>query len=192
MRKPKQFQETRHARSSAVRAWFKNQAEKCKRSDNSLQSRLDYSRYYDGLNVLDVSPDIPVSDLHDPMVSYYLAHVKVAETAATKIIIDTTGQADDDNSKIFWYEKRRKRLTVSNVGKIAKRRTTTKVGPTVQQLLNSKFQGNLATNCGNFCEEDSNKEYLKIKREMSPNISTSKCGLVVSVANPWLGANPDA
>ena len=80
------------------------------------------------------------------MVSYYLAHVKVTETAATKITIDTTGQADDDNSKIFWYEERRKRLTASNVGKIAKRRTTTKVGPAVQQLLNSKFQGNSATN----------------------------------------------
>ena len=27
-------------------------------------------------------------------------------------------------------------------------------------------------------------------RESSPNISTSKCGLVVSVANQWLGASP--
>ena len=52
------------------------------------------------------------------MVSYYLAHVKVTETAATKITIDTTGQADDDNSKIFWYEEQRKQLTASIVGKI--------------------------------------------------------------------------
>ena len=70
------------------------------------------------------------------------------------------------------------------MGKIAKRRATTKVSPTVQLLLNAKFQGNSATKWGNFREEDSNREYLKLKRELSPNISTSKCGLVVSVANP--------
>ena len=50
---------------------------------------------------------MPVGDLHDLIVSYYLAYVKVTETTATKITIDTTGQADD-NSKIFWYEERRK------------------------------------------------------------------------------------
>ena len=124
------------------------------------------------------------------MVSYYLAHVKVTESAATKIMIDTTGQGDD-NSKILWHEERRKRLTASNVGKIAKRRVTTKVGSSVQQLLNTKFQGNSATNWGIFREEDSNKEHLRIRRESSPNISISKCGLVVSVTNPWLGASPD-
>ena len=57
--------------------------------------------------------------------------------------------------------------------------------------MNAKFQGNSATNWGTFREEDSNREYLKRKRELSPNISTSKCGLVVPVANPWLGASPD-
>ena len=124
------------------------------------------------------------------MVSYYLAHVKVTETATTKITINTTGQAND-NSKIFWYEKQGKQLTASHVGKIAKRQTTTKVGPTVQQLLNFKFQGNSATNLGKFHEDDSNKEHLKIKRELSLNIPISKSRLVVLVANPWLGASPD-
>ena len=75
------------------------------------------------------------------MASYYLAHVKVAESAATKIMIDTTGQGDD-NSKVLWYEERRKRLTASNMGKIAKRRATTKVGPSVQQLLRLRSTGN--------------------------------------------------
>ena len=42
-----------------------------------------------------------------------------------------------------------------------------------------------------FFEEDSNGKYLKRKIELSPSISTSKCGLVVSVTNPWLGATPD-
>ena len=151
---------------------------------------MDYSRYDDGPNAVDISPDIPTSDLYDLMVSYYSAHVKVTEAAVTKITVNTTGQGGD-NSNVLWHEERRKRLTASNVGKIAKRRATTKVGPTVQQLLNAKFQGNSATNWGNFREEDSNKEYLKIKKESSPNISTSTCGLVVSISNPWLGASPD-
>ena len=164
--------------------------QKCKRVDNSLQSRLDYSRHDDGPNALDVLPDIPTSDLHeDLMVSYYSAHVKVTESTAKIITIDTIGQGND-TSNMLWHEERRKGLTAS-VGKIAKRQARTKVGPSVQQLLNRKFQGNAATNWGTFREEDSNKECIKTRREHSPNISTSKSGLVVSVSNPWLGASPD-
>ena len=163
---------------------------KCKRVDNSLQSRLDYSRHDDGPYALDVSADIPPSDLHDLMMPYYSAHVKVTKSIATKITIDTAGQGDD-TSNILWHEERKKHLTASNVGKIAKRRATTKVGPSVQQLLNRKFQGNVATNWGTFQEEDNNKEYLRKKRDQSPNISTGKCGLIISVSDPWLGASPD-
>ena len=103
---------------------------KCKRVDNSLQSRLDCSQHDDEPNALDVSADIPTSDLHDLMMFYYSAHVKVTESIATKITIDTIGQGDDTNN-ILWHEERRKHLTASNVGKIAKRRTTTKVSPSV-------------------------------------------------------------
>ena len=100
---------------------------KCKKVDNSLQSRLDYSRHDDGPNALDVSPDIPTSDLHDLMISYYSAHVKVTESTATKISIDTIGQGDD-TSNILWHEERRKRLTASNVGKIAKKTSNNQGG----------------------------------------------------------------
>jgi len=65
------------------------------------------------------------------------------------------------------------------------------VGPTVQQLVTNRFHGNVATTWGNLQEEDGNREYLRIKKESSPSISTSKCDLVVSVINPWLGASPD-
>jgi len=97
----------------------------------------------------------------------------------------------DQGESVLWYEERSKRLTASNVGKIAKRRATTKVSPTVQQLLHTKFHGNVATCRGNFQEEDSNREYLKIKMDSSPNITTTKSSLVVSIANPCLGASPD-
>ena len=68
----------------------------------------------------------------------------------------------------MWYEERRKKFTASNVGKITKRRATTKVGPAGQQLLHTKFHGNVATSGeggggGNFQKEDSNREYLRIK-----------------------------
>ena len=63
-----------------------------------------HSHHDGGPNTLDVSSDLPVSDLHDLMASYYLAHVNVTESAATKIMIDTTGLGDD-NSKILWYEE---------------------------------------------------------------------------------------
>jgi len=66
---------------------------------------------------------------------------------------------------------------------------TTKVGPTVQQLVTKRFHGNITTIWRNL--QDSNREYLRIKKESSPSISISKCGLIVSVNNPWLGASPD-
>ena len=92
------------------------------------------------------------------MAFFYLAHVKITESTATKITIDTNGHGDDnsnilwhdDNSNILWHEEQRRRLTASNVRKIAKRRATAKMGPSVQQLLNNKCQGNSATNWGNF------------------------------------------
>ena len=83
------------------------------------------------------------------MMSYYSAHVKVTESTSTRITVDTVGQGDDTSS-MLWHEERRKRLTAYNVGQIAKRRATTKVGPSVQQLLNRKFQENVATNWGTF------------------------------------------
>ena len=35
------------------------------------------------------------------MASYYLAHVKVTESAATKIMIDATGQGGENSKKYF-------------------------------------------------------------------------------------------
>jgi len=136
---------------------------------------------------MDVPSDIPPKDLHSLMMSYYSAKIKVTEATATRLSIDTVDQGES----VVLYEERRKRLTASNVGKIAKRKATTKVGPTVQQLLHTKFHGNVATSWGNFQEEDSNREYLRVKKQSSPNITTSKSGLVASVANLWLGASPD-
>ena len=163
-----------------------------KRGDNSLQSRLDYSRYDgNGPNAIDILPDIPASDLHDVMLFYYSRQIKVTEAAAADITLRTNEQGGNSNSKAIWHEHRRIRVTASNVGKIAKRRPTTKVKSVVQQLIAPKFHGNEATRWGTVQEDACNEQYLLQKKAMSPNITTTKSGLVISVENPWLAASPD-
>ena len=90
--------------------------------------------------MLDVPPDIPTSSLLDLIMSYYSAHVKVTESNSTKIAIETVGQGAD-TSNMFWNEERRKCLTVSNVGKIAKRQATIRCvvcAGTVEQEISRK------------------------------------------------------
>ena len=56
-----------------------------KRSDNSLQSRLDYSRRDGkGPDATEVPVDICTPNLHDLMVSHYEANIKIEESEAQK------------------------------------------------------------------------------------------------------------
>jgi len=55
----------------------------------------------------------------------------MTEALAAQINIITVGQSSGDN-EFTWREDRRKRITASSVGQIAKRRTTTKVTSTVK------------------------------------------------------------
>ena len=161
-----------------------------KRNDNSLQSRLDYSRYDNkGPNATEVYSDVSASNLCELMVSYYNANVKIAESTTQKIAITTIDQGDGDFSSQVWHEERRKRITSSSVGEIAKRKKTTKVNSTVTKLLYSKFRGNRATDWGLL--DVSRLKYLEIKKVNSPGFSVTKSGLVISLKHPWLAASPD-
>jgi len=91
------------------------------------------------------------------------AHVQVTEASAKQIYIKTMGQSNGE-CEVEWLEERRKRITSSNVGQIAKRKSTTKVTPKVKQLLYSKFRGNRATDWGLLQEDVSKAEYLKLKQ----------------------------
>ena len=71
-----------------------DQMEKMQKVNNSLQSRLDYSRYDDGPNAMDVPLDIPPKDLLNLMVSYYSANIKVTEATATQLSTDTADQGE--------------------------------------------------------------------------------------------------
>ena len=92
----------------------------------------------------DVQVDLPPSDLQDLMACYYRTKVMVNESTATSIQLTTMKHSSDGRSLALWKEERQLRITSSNVGKIAKRRSTTKVGQLVRQLLYSTFNGNKA------------------------------------------------
>ena len=123
----------------------------CKRQrsvHDSQQGRLDYSRYDNkGPNAVEVPEDLSTANLHEIMIRYCEVQVKVTETSAKQIYIKTLGQSSGE-CELEWLEERRKRITSSNVGQIAKRRPTTKVTAKVKQLLYTKFHGNRATDWG--------------------------------------------
>ena len=163
-----------------------------KRSDNSLQSRLDYSRHDNrGPNATEIPMDICASNLHELMVSYYKANVTITEPEAQKIAINTIDQGDSEIGSQIWLEERRKRITSSSIGQIAKRKQSTKVNSTIRNLLYSKFRGNRATDWGLLQEDVSRSKYLEVKKVSSPDLLVSKSGLVISHKHPWLAASPD-
>ena len=77
-----------------------------KRSDNSLQPRLNCS-HYDGnsLNAIDITPDVPAPELHDVMMFYYSGQIKVTEAAKTDITLRTNDLGGNSNSKAIWKEE---------------------------------------------------------------------------------------
>ena len=88
--------------------------------------------------------------------------------------------------------ERRKRITASNVGSIEKMRKTTKRSKKVQYLLYSGFTGNTVTHYGSVKDEETRQLYTAYqKRNGHPDLTVDKCGLFVSLTNPWLAASPD-
>ena len=90
-----------------------------------------------------------------------------------------------------WQRARRKRITSSNVGVIARRRKATKVTNKVQSLLYSTFQGNMATEWGELQESCTCDAYIEAKCSSSPGISVKSSGLVIHPEHHWLAASPD-
>ena len=156
-----------------------------------MNAKRAYSRH-DGSNVDDISTDLPTCDLQDLMVSYYKANIVVNDSRAAYIQLTTLKHSSDNKASILWKEERRLRVTSSNVGTIAKRRSTTKVGPLVHQLLYSSFRGNRATSWGLLQEEDTEKQYREYMKEQCADFKVNgSCGLYVSTQYPWLAATPD-
>ena len=112
---------------------------------------------------------------------------------APQIELQIVQHNKDHSSACAWHEYRRLHITSSNVGIIAKRRSTTKATPCVTNLLYAKFRGNKATAWGISQEEATAVKYIEYKtKNGSPGISVNtNCGLAKSPVHPWLAATPD-
>ena len=162
-----------------------------KATNNSLQSRWDYS-WYDGVQYADdISTDVPPY-LQDMMINYYQTYVVVSQTQASEIECLTRQQGADDNSTNIWLAEHRKQITSSNIGQIAKRRKSTKVANAVKQLLYNNFCGAAATRWGTFQEPVAWSLYQEHHRSWSPNLTITTSGLVIDPVHPWLAASPDS
>ncbi len=87
--------------------------------------------------------------------------------------------------------ERRKRLTASNVGSIAKMRKTTKRSSKVQSLLYSSFRGNQATRYGSANEDSARQQYIADLVCEGHEVEVKECGMFISLPSPWLAASPD-
>lgn len=163
-----------------------------KTNDDSVKARRDYARHDDGVGVQEVDRDLPGDMLQNIMSDYYRAYVRVSPAQLSEVELSTRGQGSaDESTSNRWKAERRKRITSSSCGQIAKRRSTTKVANLVKTLLYSTFRGNAATQWGHDQEEQTKRAYLQQKRTASPDISVKESGLVVHLSHHWFAASPD-
>ena len=163
----------------------KRRSSKYARIDDTVAARKAYSRYDRGVLPDEIdSPD----HLEQLKTGFYKTKVVVTPEEAKTIERHTIDQADNEQ----WINERRKRITASRVGEIAKMRTTTKRSKKVEQLLYSTFKGNKATHYGSEKEETTRQQYhTYMQQNGHPNLNVEACGLFVSLENPWLAGTPD-
>ena len=163
-----------------------------KTNDNSHKARRDYARHDSGAGVMEAASDVPHDYLQTMMLDYYRANVDISDQKAQEIETITRGQGTtDDTTSNIWLVERRKHITASNTGAIAKRRLTTKVSNLVKSLLYSTFRGTTATEWGKLQEPETCKAYIEAKNSCSSGVSVKPSGLVVHPENHWLAASPD-
>ena len=92
----------------------------------------------------------------------------------------------------MWHHQRKLRLTASNFGRVAKRRSTTPVANLVKSLLYSKAFSTEATRWGTQHEDDAKKQYLEYLHSSGhPTASIKESGLVIDNDSPSLACSPD-
>ncbi len=177
---------TRKAREDVKR---KRRSSKYKKTeDNSTAARKAYRRNDEDVTPDETSDDIPLEHLEQLKNGFYQTKVRVTPENAQEIERKTINQAENED----WINERRKRITASNVGAIAKMRASTQRSKKVKQLLYNSFKGNAATHYGISNEDDTREKYITyMKQHGHSNLSVEKCGLFVSTENPWLAGTPD-
>jgi hypothetical protein len=180
-------------RKATDKAKSSRRAAKYKKSnDNSAQARSDYARHDDGLGVREAASNMPQAYFEGLMLDFYQTNVSALDAKVREIEIATRGQsAADDMASNMWLAERRKRITSSVAGQIAKRRSTTKVANLVKTLLYNSFRGSTATTWGKLEEPAARDAYLQTKCNSSAQVTTQSSGLVIHPSHPWLAASPD-
>lgn len=175
-------------RKATEEAKAKRRSSKYTRIDNGVAARKAYSRHDGGVSPDEIDDDVSPDILEELKNGFYKTKVVVTSEEAKTIERQTVDQADNE----LWINERRKRITASRVGGIAKMRATTKRSKKVQQLLYNTFRGNAATRYGTENEDTARQQYIiYMKQNGHPNLDVEACGLFVSLDNPWLAGTPD-
>ena len=127
-----------------------------KLDDNTAAARRAYSRHDDGILPEEILDDISPEELEALKSTFYETKVVFTSEATRELEQTTRNQSDSDQ----WRSERRKRITASNTGAIAKMRATTKRSKKVQELLYSGFKGNKVTTYGSEKEEIARQVYI--------------------------------
>ena len=126
------------------------------------------------------------------MMDYYKANVLVSPAEVLEVEAATRSQGTaDELASNLWMTERRKRVTSTVCGQIAKRRSTTKVANLVKSLLYTSFKGNKSTKWGISQEPATESAYLTRKQTLSLDITVRNSGFIVHSSHHWLGASPD-
>ena len=177
-----------HKRKATEEAKGRQRKAKYTKLDNTASVHKAYSRHDDGIIPDEVSEDVPPDYLEDMKISYYNTHVSVTIAESKEIGRSTRTQSESEQ----WKMERRKRITASRVGGIAKTRSTTKRSKRVQEMLYSTFRGNMATQYGMEMEDTARVEYATHQQQHGhADLAIESCGLIVALDNPWLAASPD-
>ncbi|CAC5421049.1 unnamed protein product [Mytilus coruscus] len=88
-------------------------------------------------------------------------------------------------------DERKKRITASNFGSVAKRNSKIKTAPLIKQLLYSTFKGNKTTRIGIKEEKVTITEYVNIKQKENIHTKFEQSGLVIDKDHKFLGGSPD-
>ena len=128
----------------------KRRESKYSRVDNSLAAKKAYSRHEGDVIPEDVvDDDVSQEHLQQLKDSYYTNRVVVTKEEVEDIERNTREQSHSDQ----WMIERRKRITASVVGGIAKMQQKTKRSTKVKNMLYSKFRESEATRYGSLMEE---------------------------------------
>ena len=155
---------------------------------DTTAARTAYNRHDGGVTPDEVTQDVSPERLEELKSSFYQINVVITQEQAQQIEEETRDQADNEN----WKYERRKRITASNAGEIAKMKKTTKRSTKVRNLLYTTFRGNAATRYGTAMEEIARNQYITYQRRNGhPDLEVNNCGLIISKRNNWLAATPD-